>query len=105
MKCQFNSAQVRSLAHQLSQIRWRPPHLRKGQTPLDALQNFARDLIAHNVAFFSVVKLLTGTSFVDTHHGDTDGPRSLADAQAEIVVVGVDIASFLEGLDDLDDWF
>lgn len=55
------------------------------------------------MALFSVVQLLTRTSLVDTHHGDTNGPGCLADAEAEVAVVGVDVAALLEGLDDFDD--
>lgn len=57
------------------------------------------------MALFSVVKLLPRASLVDAHHGDTNRPRGLADAQAKVVIVGVDIAPLLEGLDDLDDGF
>lgn len=89
------------LAHQLPQICWWPSDLCKCKTPLDTLQDFARNFITHDVTFFSIMKLLACTSLVDTNHGDTNGPGSFADAQAEIIVVGVDIASFLEGFDNL----
>lgn len=55
------------------------------------------------MALFAVVQLFSRTSLVDTHHGDTDGPGCLADAEPEIAVVGVDVAALLEGLDDFDD--
>jgi hypothetical protein len=89
--------------HQLPQILRRPPHLRKGKTALDALQILPRHLVAHDVTLFAVVQFLARTSLVDTHHGDSDGPGGLADAEAEVAVVGVDVAALLEGLDDFDD--
>lgn len=49
------------------------------------------------------MQLLASTTLVDTHHGDTDGPSRLADAEAEVAVVGVDVAALLEGLDDFND--
>jgi hypothetical protein len=39
---------------------------------------------------------------VDAHHGDANGPCGLADAEAEVAVVCVDIAALLEGLYDFD---
>lgn len=92
---------MRRSAHQLSQIRRRPPHLGKGKTALDALQNLARNLITHDVTLLAVVQLLASTSLVDTNHGHANGPGGLADTQTEIVVIGVDVASFLKGLHDL----
>lgn len=55
------------------------------------------------MALFAVVQLLARAALVDTHHGDTNGPGCLADAEAEVAVVGVDVAALLEGLDDFDD--
>lgn len=57
------------------------------------------------MALFSVVELLPRASLVDAHHGNTNRPRGLADAQAEVVIVGVDIAPLLESLDYLNDGF
>lgn len=56
--------------------------MRKGQTALDALEILARHLVAHDVSLFAIVQLLAGTTLVDTHHGDTDGPGRLSDAEA-----------------------
>jgi len=92
-----------SSTHQLSQVLGRPADLRKGEAALDALQELARDLVAHDMALCAVVELLARAALVDAHHGHADGPRRLADAQAQVAVVGVDIAALLEGLDDLDD--
>lgn len=55
------------------------------------------------MALFAVVQLLARTSLVDAHHGDANGPGCLSDAEAEVAIVGVDVAAFLEGLDDFDD--
>lgn len=49
------------------------------------------------------MQLLTRASLVDTHHCDSNGPGCLSDTEAEIAVVGVDVAALLEGLDDFDD--
>lgn len=54
------------------------------------------------MALFAVVQLLARASLVDAHHGHANGPRRLADAQAEVAVVGVNVAALLQGLDDLD---
>jgi len=40
---------------------------------------------------------------VDAHHGDSDGPCCLANTEAQIAVVGVDVSALLGCLDDLDD--
>jgi hypothetical protein len=40
---------------------------------------------------------------VDTHHSDADGPGSLADTEAEVAVIGVDVTALLECVDNLDD--
>lgn len=53
----------------------------------------------------ALVQLLARTPLVDTHHGDADGPCCLADTQAEIAIVGIDISTFLCCFDDLDDGF
>lgn len=50
-----------------------------------------------------VMQLLSRTTLVNTHHGHADGPGGLSDAEAEVPVVCVDVATFLEGFDDLDD--
>lgn len=89
--------------HQLSQIRRWPPHLRKRKTSLDTLQNLAGDLITHDVTLFTIMQFLASTSLVNTNHGYANRPGGLADTQTEIVVVGVDVASFLEGLYNLHD--
>lgn len=89
--------------HQLPQVARRPAYLCKSEAPLDALQVLAGDFVAHDVALFAVVQLLPRASLVDAHHCDADGPGRLADAQAQVAVVRVDIATLLEGLDDLDD--
>ena len=47
------------------------------------------------------MQLLPGTPLVDTNHGNTNGPGGLANTQAEIAVVGVDVSAFLGSLDDL----
>lgn len=40
---------------------------------------------------------------MDTHHGDTNGPSRLSDAQTKVSVIGIHISSLLESLDDLND--
>ena len=92
-------------AHQLSKICRRPPDLGKGKTPLDALQKLARDLIAHDVAFGSAMQLFASASLVNANHGYANGPCGFADAEAEVVVIGIDVAPLLESLDDLYDGF
>lgn len=87
----------------MPQVLRRPPHLRKGQAALDALQVLARGLVAHDMALFAVVQLLAGATLVDTDHGDADGPGGFTDAEAQVTVVCVDVAALLEGLDDFDD--
>lgn len=54
------------------------------------------------MTLFAIMQLLSRTSLVNTNHGDTDGPGSLADAQAQVAVVGVDVAALLQCLDNLD---
>ena len=49
------------------------------------------------------MQLLARAALVDAHHGHTNGPRRLSDAQAQVAVVGVDVAPFLRGFDDLYD--
>lgn len=51
----------------------------------------------------TIVQLLPRTSLVDTHHGDTNRPRCLADTETEVAVVCVNVSSLLQGLHDLDD--
>lgn len=100
----YPSVFVSSSAHQLQYVcRW-PAHLREGETPLYALQELSRNLVSHDVTLLSVMKLLARASLVDTNHGHTDGPCSLANTKSEIAVVCVDIPSLLESLDDLYDW-
>lgn len=94
---------VNALSHELPHICWRPPHLGKGEAALYTLEELARDLVAHDMALLAVVELLTSASFVDTHHGDSDGPRCLSDTKAQVAVVGVDVPPLLERFDDLDD--
>lgn len=55
------------------------------------------------MTLFAIVQLLARTSLVDTHHCDSNGPGCFSDAEAEIAIVGVDVAALLEGLDDFDD--
>lgn len=57
------------------------------------------------MAFLSVVQLLAGAPLMDANHGDTNGPRGLSDAEAEVAIVGINVAALLEGLDDLDNGF
>jgi hypothetical protein len=65
------------LAHQLQVIIRRPAHLGKAQTPLDALQVLPGALIGHDMSLIiALVQFLSGGPFVDTNHGDTDGPCS-----------------------------
>ena len=54
---------------------------------------------------FSTVKFLSGAALMDTNHGNTDGPGSLADAETEEAVGGVNISLLLGSLDNLDDGF
>jgi hypothetical protein len=77
--------------------------LRKGETTLDALQILACDLITHDMAFLSIMKLLASTALVDTNHGNTDGPRRLANTQTQVSIIGIDIATLLKSLDNLYD--
>lgn len=90
-------------SHQLPQVLGRPPDLGKGETALDALEELARHLVTHDVALFAAVELLAGAALVDADHGDANGPGGLANAQAQIAVVGVDVAPLLQGLYDFDD--
>lgn len=89
-------------SHQLPDVGGRPADLRKSEEALDALQVFARDLVAHDVPALAVVQLLAGAALVDADHGDADGPGGLADGEAEVAVVCVDITAFLCGFDDFD---
>src|SRR4051812_4538360 len=75
------------LAHKLADILRRPSDLSKRQTPLDALQILPRDLAAHDMPPLTAMKLLSSTTLVDTHHGDTNRPGRLADAQPQIPII------------------
>jgi hypothetical protein len=63
-------------SHQLQLVIRGPPRLRKAQTPLDALQIFARYLIAHDMSrvFVVLMELLASRTLVNTNHGDSDRP-------------------------------
>lgn len=88
-------------SHELPDILWRPAYLCKCQAPLDALQILSRHLVAHDMALLAVMQLLASTPLVDTHHGNTDRPSRLSNAQPQITVVGVHIPPFLGRLHDL----
>lgn len=92
-------------AHQLSHILRRPPHLGKCQTALNTLKKLAGDLVAHHMAPLAVVQLLARASLVDTHHGHTDGPGRLADAQSQVSVIGIDISPLLGRFDNFNHGF
>lgn len=77
--------------------------MRKGETTLDALQILACNLITHNMAFLSIVKLLASTALVDTNHGNTNGPCCLANTQTQVSIVGIDVTTLLKSLDNLYD--
>lgn len=51
----------------------------------------------------ALVQFLARAPLVDPHHRDADRPCRFADAEAEVAVVGVDVAALLRGVDDLDD--
>lgn len=55
------------------------------------------------MALIALVQFLSSRPLVDAHHGDADGPGGLADGEAEVAIVGIDIAAFLGGFDDFDD--
>ena len=49
----------------------------------------------------ALVQLLARAPLVDPDHGHADGPRRLADRQAQVAVVGVHVALLLRRDDDL----
>lgn len=54
-------------------------------------------------SLIALVQLLARAALVDTHHGDADGPSGFPDAEAQIAVVGVDVAALLSRAHDLHD--
>lgn len=65
--------------HQLQLIIRRPSRLGETEAALDALQELAGDLIAHDVrlTFVALVQFLARRALVDAYHGDADGPGSV----------------------------
>lgn len=96
------------LPHQLAQILRRPPRLREADASFDALQELAGDLVAEDVrllfaAIAGLVQFLARGTLVDAHHGHADGPGGLADAEGQVLVVGLDVAALLRRAHDLAD--
>lgn len=54
------------------------------------------------MTLLSIMKLLPRTSFVNTNHSHTNGPSSFSNGEAKITVVGIDVAAFLKGINNLD---
>lgn len=94
-----------TLAHKLSDIFWWPPNLCKAQASLDTLQKLPGNFIAHHVPLVAFMQLLSRAPLVDTNHSDADGPCCLADTQAEIAIVGINVSTFLCSFDDFDNGF
>lgn len=75
-----NSHPLIPSSHKLKLIIRRPTSLRKTKTPFNALQELARDFIAHDVrlAFIALVQFFAGGTFVDADHGYADGPGAVS---------------------------
>lgn len=71
------------LSHKLQLIIGWPTDLGKTQASFNTLQELSRTLVTHDMSFpcATFVKLLSSRTFVDTNHGDTDRPSTVAKRQ------------------------
>lgn len=67
------------LSHNLQLVVRRPAHLRKTETPFNTLEILASDLVAEDMRLLVAgVELFASRPFVNTNHGDTDGPSTIS---------------------------
>lgn len=53
------------------------------------------------MSLLAIVQFLTSTALVDAHHGNTNRPRRLSNAQPQISIIGVHIPPLLRRLNNL----
>lgn len=113
-------------AHELHLIIGWPSSLSKTETSLDALQEFPRNLVAHDMCLIvGFMQLFSGGSLMDTNHSYANWPcpgiqisnqirenldliqmknLRFANTQPQIPVVSIHISSLLRTLDNLHHW-
>lgn len=79
---------VTSLTHQLQLIIRRPPSLGETQASLDALQEFPRRLVAHNVCsiLVALVQFFACGSLVNTNHSNSNRPCSVEHVSLVLII-------------------